>query len=108
MLKSHWKFKIDYVNFPKTNRKFAGVYMIDNVYIGASKHNRGRIISHCNAALRNEHGNLGLNNYLNKKITNNETIIIRHIDSDIYKEGNYIRFFNPVFNLTFNSYTNKK
>lgn len=107
MLKNHWKFKINYVNYPETHRKVSGVYLIDDVYIGASKHNRNRIITHCNAALRDSKSNLGLYEYLKFKIINNKPIDIFFIDNDVYREGFYIEMMKPKFNRSLTSYPKK-
>jgi hypothetical protein len=108
MLKSHWKYKIEYIGYPKTHKKVSGVYLIDDVYVGASKHNRLRIISHCNNSCNNNHNNLELSDYLKIKIFFNQPIKIYFLDNDIYKEGKYIELLKPIFNKTFNSYSNKK
>lgn len=50
-MKEHWKYKINWIGFPKTHRKVAGVYKIGDVYVGASKHIRERIIMHFGCAI---------------------------------------------------------
>ena len=107
-MRSHWKYKIDYIGFPDTHRKVAGVYMIGTFYVGASKHIRNRILSHCSNAINNSKGNIGLTLYLKDKILKNEPIELMLLDEDIYKEGEYIINFKPLYNQTTISYSNKK
>lgn len=45
-MREHFYFKIDWVGFPKTHRKVKGCYLIGNVYVGASKHIRARVLQH--------------------------------------------------------------
>lgn len=107
MLKDHWKFKINFVNYPETNRRVSGVYLIEDVYVGASKSIRSRIVNHLNAALRKSHPNNEFGEYLRLKIINNHPIDIFIIDDDMYKEGFYIEMMKPKFNRTLTSYPKK-
>jgi len=107
-MRSHWKYKIDYIGFPESHLKVSGVYIIDDVYVGASKHIRSRIIKHCNNAMNNIKCNIGLNEYLKMKISDNEPIELMLLEDDIYREGEFIINFKPVFNQTTISYSNKK
>ncbi len=108
MLKDHWKFKINFVNYPETNRRVSGVYLIEDVYVGASKSIRSRIVNHLNAALRKSHPNNEFGEYLRLKIINNHPIDIFIIDDDKYNEGFYIEMMKPKYNRTLKSYSNKK
>lgn len=107
MFKEHSKFKINFVNYPETKRKVSGVYLIEDVYVGASKSIRSRIVGHLNAALRKSHPNNEFGEYLRLKINDNHPIDIFIIDNDVYREGFYIKMMKPKFNRSLTSYPKK-
>lgn len=51
IMRPHDKHKIKWNNFPDTYRQVPGVYLINDFYVGASKHIRKRIIQHMNNSM---------------------------------------------------------
>ena len=70
----------------KSKRRKAGVYLIDNVYVGASTSVRQRVLGHVNNALSNNHDNKPLGIYLTKKIQSGEPITIHLLSEQITDE----------------------
>lgn len=82
----HYKYKLEWVGFPNTIRKVSGVYLIGNIYVGASKHIRKRILSHCSMASRDQHNNNGVSEYINDCISSKTPIRIELLSDNPFDE----------------------
>jgi hypothetical protein len=87
-MRDHWHFKIDWIGFPvKQWRKFKGVYMIgENIYIGASKHIRSRILAHLNLCATNRHNDINLIDYYSECFLFDKPIKITLLDTNPLNE----------------------
>ena len=103
----HHLFNIEWIGYPNTRFKVPSVYFLEGIYIGASVHTRQRIVQHCYNAVANRHFNKDLGEYLRLLIEDNLPITVFFLDSDIYKEGNYINHYNPVYNISSITYSNR-
>ena len=106
MLKHH-KFQIEWIDYVQTRFKTKSVYMIDDVYIGASNHTRQRILQHCNDAINNRHINKKLQEHLLHKIISNAPIKVYCLSSFPYLEAKYIEQYKPKFNISAITLTNR-
>lgn len=88
MLK-HDLFNIRWCYFPETKKKVPGVYIIENIYLGASRDIRKRILNHLHAIKRGSHLNTDLSISLLPKIKNNEQINVILLSNDPFEESFY-------------------
>lgn len=75
------------IGYPDTYGKVPGVYQIGDVYIGASKHIRRRLISHYNNLKKGWHTNKLLQRYFNYCKEHGEEIPVKILDFDPFKEA---------------------
>lgn len=101
-MKSHWKHNIIWHNFPESNRKIKGVYLIEDLYIGASIHIRSRIIHHINTA----YSNLNKYNIIDSELAMsilylleiNKQINIYYISDNPIEEEKFCYIYKPKLN----------
>lgn len=103
----HYLYKINYVGFPNTRRKVESVYVIDDVYVGASIHTRQRILSHFRNAMAGRHYNKELQAYLQAKHLNNEPVVVKMLSKIAFDEAHWIEVIKPKFNKSAITYTNQ-
>lgn len=101
-MKSHWKHNIIWHNFPKSNRKIKGVYLIEDLYIGASINIRSRIITHINNAYCNLNKynikDSELGKYILYLLHTNNKINIYYISENPIEEEKYYHIYKPKLN----------
>lgn len=93
----HGDFNINWINAPCTNRKVAGVYLIEDFYIGASNHIRRRILSHLYIAYkRNSNKDFYKNLYSHYEFKN--CLNVEILSFDPFDEYYFIDEFRPFYN----------
>lgn len=87
-LSKHHVFNIKWIGFPNTYKKVQGVYCIGEYYVGASRHIRKRILSHCHKVKRGE-VNLGCDKdlYIRDCLKNDKPIKVSLLSKNPYNEG---------------------
>lgn len=101
----HSRFPIRWNGFPMAkSKKLKGVYMIgDNVYVGASKHIRRRIIQHCCDAMSQYYNPFifsdnCLKRHIQEVFTNQEALDVYFLSPDPYDEKMFIENLRPLAN----------
>ena len=91
----HDEHNIEWVGFPKNRfRRIKGVYMIGDIYIGASVHIRRRIIQHLNDCKRGRHSNNDVLCYFNSCNQNKTPIQVRFLSNNPFDEDDLTNLFN--------------
>jgi len=103
----HYLYNIEWIGFPKNRGKVPSVYLIGDVYVGATVHTRGRIMHHLNAANRGDHVNRQLGEYLKYRIDNKLPIKVTYLSPFIYQEQYFINKHQPSMNMSSMTYSNK-
>jgi len=101
-MKSHWNHNIIWHNFPKSNRVIKGVYLIEDLYVGASISIRQRILNHINTA----YSNLNKYKYVQSELARNildlletnKEINIYYLSDDPLEEEIYYWICKPKLN----------
>lgn len=72
--------------FPDTDRAIPGVYIISDIYLGASKHIRRRLIWHYHQLRRGRHTNKKLQKAFNER----DFVDVKYLSDDPKKEREFV------------------
>lgn len=98
-MRQHWKHKIVWEGFPDTHRKVPDAYMINDFYIGASKHIRGRVIQHINDSfIWAGTSKRKVVNLVKEAYSKNGFITVKRLSDNPFDEAKFIKKYSPVGN----------